>query len=444
MVTERAIAPSVAASSGFFYLRCADTPMRLESDLDLVERARELFRGLERDAFGGALRCSSSDADGVVSAQSSAYHALALRHLDPAQALSELRTLYAACQLENGLLAEERPLTPEGHAARTAEFGPLYREDGRSWMIGPPVAAYSAAQLVQQLGTDARGVLECATRQLDAIWGERLPPDTPLPVIFHPLEAGAYGSPLFDGVVESTELSEWRGEAASITRSAIACQLEPERALRAGHPFVVEDPIFCGWLLLGLEEAARAWDLLGEPDLVRKLRIRAEMIGEGIAERLWWEDEELYVGFDRQREAPLRAVTAGGLVPSATRTLLGTGSARRAVDRHLRPNASPLWGSSGISVAPIADDELADPVPWRASGISAATCYWAHLALVHSQRPADARVAREQLESLAAKAGFREFYDALSGEGSGRGADGGFTWPALVLEMRAQEGVSPG
>ena len=411
--------------------------------MNLIHRTSELFRGLEREAFGGALHCASADADGVVSALSSAHHALALRHLDPTLAISELRTLYAACQLENGLLAEERPLTPEGQAGRVAEFGPLYREDGRSWMIGPPVAAYAAAQLVLQVGASARDVLECATRQLDAIWGERLPPDTPLPVIFHPLEAGAYGSALFDGVVESTQLSEWRGEAANITRSAIACQLEPERALRAGHPFVVEDPIFCGWLLLGLEEAATAWELLGEPDAVRKLRIRAEMIGEGIAERLWWEEEELYAGLDRQREAPLRAVTAGGLVPSATRTLLGTGSARRVVERHLRPNASPLWSSSGIADAPIADDEIPDAVPWRASGISAATCYWGHLALVHSQRPADARVAREQLESLTAKAGFREFYDALSGEGSGRGADGGFTWPALALEMRAQE-VSPG
>ena len=412
--------------------------------MDLVERARELFQGLEREAFGGVLHCSSADADGVVSALSSAYQALALRHLDPALALFELRTLYAACQLESGLLAEGRPLTPEGQARRTAEFGPLYRKDGRSWMIGPPVAAYAAARLVQQIGASARDVLECATRQLDAIWGERLPPDTPLPVILHPLEAGAYGSALFDNVVESTQLSEWRQEAANITRSAIACQLEPERALRAGHPFVVEDPIFCGWLLLGLEEAARAWELLDGQDVVRKLRIRADMIGEGIAERLWWEEEELYVGLDRQREAPLRAVTAGGLVPSASRTLLGTSGARRALDRHLRPNASPLWGSSGISVAPIADDEVADPVPGRSSEISAASCYWGHLALVHAQRPADARVAREQLESLVEKAGFREFYDALSGEGSGRGVDGGFTWPTLALEMRALEGISPG
>ncbi|MEE8314627.1 MAG: hypothetical protein V3R91_09910 [Myxococcota bacterium] len=409
--------------------------------MDLVERSRELFRGLETDVSGGALHVAAAEVGSVISALSCAHHALALRHLDPALALSELRTLYAVCQLESGLVAEERPLTPESQAARAAQFGPLYREDGRSWFVGPPVAAYAAAKLVQQVGPSARDLLECATRQLDAVWGERLPPDTPLPVILHPLEATAYGSTLFDAVVESRQLTEWREEAANITRSAIACGLDPERALRVGHPFVVEDPIFCGWLLLGFEETARAWEFLGEPDLVRKLRIRANVIAEGAAERLWWEEEEIYGGLDRQREAPLRAVTAGGLVLAASRTLLAGGGARRAVDRHLRPSASPLWRSTGISVAPIESDDTPDPdpVPWRANGISAATCYWGHLALIHSQRIADARIAREQLERLTDNAGFREFYDAFSGAGSGCGLEGGYTWPTLALEMQAAE-----
>jgi hypothetical protein len=35
--------------------------------------------------------------------------------------------------------------------------------------------------------------------------------------------------------------------------------------------------------------------------------------------------------------------------------------------------------------------------------------------------------------------GFREFYDAWSGEPGGAGAESGFTWPALVLEMRGNE-----
>ena len=88
------------------------------------------------------------------------------------------------------------------------------------------------------------------------------------------------------------------------------------------------------------------------------------------------------------------------------------------------------------SAGPIRPDFDPDPVPWRANTVSAATCYWGHLALTHGGRASEARVVREQLETLALEVGFREFYDAASGVGSGAN---GFSWPALALEMRAQE-----
>ena len=408
--------------------------------MDLEQRARQLFESLKADAFGVSLHRSALDSAPSISAWSCAHHALALRHLDPVLALEELRGLYRSCQADDGLLAEERPLSKDDAAARAASVGPLYRDEGPSWLIGPPVAAYAAARLSLQMGDAARDVLESATRQLDAIWGERLPPDTPLPVILHPLEAGVFGSPLFDSLVESAEPEEWREEAASLTRSAVACRLDPERALRMGHSFVVEDPVFCGWFLLALEETARAWESAGAPDVVRKLGIRAQMIAEGISSRLWWEEGELYVGLDRQREAPLRGVTAGGLVPAAARGLRSESAAKRAVERHLRPSACELWGPRGIGVTPLDGDATgSEAIPWRGNLISAVSCYWGHLALVRAQRPGDARVARTQLEDLVGAAGFREFYDGSSGEGFGAGSDGGFSWPALALEMRAQE-----
>ena len=65
--------------------------------------------------------------------------------------------------------------------------------------------------------------------------------------------------------------------------------------------------------------------------------------------------------------------------------------------------------------------------------------YWSHLALVRAQRPSDAKVARKQLEERIEEQGFRKRYDALTGEGHGAGAEDGFTWPALILEMEASE-----
>lgn len=373
----------------------------------------------------------------------SGYHALALRHLDAESASTELRTLYSAAQLDEGLVVGELPLPgSEDHVQRATErFGPLYREDGRSWLIDPPVAAYAAACIGAEDAARGRELLSRATRQLDAIWAERLPPDTNLPVLLHPFESGAPASPLFDDVVDVESFDEWSAEIASLTRSAVACRFEPARALRSGHAFVVEDPLFCGWFLLALEEAARAWERIGDAAAATRMRIRSEMIAEAIVERLWWQEEEIFAGFDRRREEPLRIVTAGGMLPAATRALLEEGTAKRTVERYLRPSGSPLWGPKGISFNPV--DPHAEPVhralPWRGNVVLGVTQYWGHLALLRAQRPADARVARAQLEERIEEQGFREFYDAISGVGGGAGEEGGFTWPALVLEMRASE-----
>ena len=48
----------------------------------------------------------------------------------------------------------------------------------------------------------------------------------------------------------------------------------------------------------------------------------------------------------------------------------------------------------------------------------------------------------ETEEALIARVGFREYYDANTGRGHGAGESGGFTWPALVLEMAAEEHAS--
>jgi hypothetical protein len=60
------------------------------------------------------------------------------------------------------------------------------------------------------------------------------------------------------------------------------------------------------------------------------------------------------------------------------------------------------------------------------------------MALLRNQRPDLATQARGQLEALIGRSGFREYYSAETGEGFGAGKEDGFTWPALVLEMRAE------
>ena len=405
--------------------------------MEFERRCRELVSRLARGADDLSFHVADPAAPSVLSAWDSAHLALVLRHIDPAAAAAELRALYRACQRDDGLVAGARAFDARARAARQAELGPLFGEDERSILIAPPVAAYAAARLASAGGAPLRDLLANATRELDAIWGHRLPPDTALPVILHPLESGCARSALFDELVEQDSDESWREESATLLRSASACQLDPERALRAGHAFVIEDPSFCGWLLLALEACAQAWEKLGDTNACRKLRIRSEMIAEGVAGRLWWEEQEIYAAWNRGRQSPLRAVTAGGLVPAAARSLLEEGTPKRAIDRHLRPAASPLWVAQGLSHRPIKRDERGPLVSGTAE-VSPVAMYWAHLVLTRADRGPDARVARTQLEELALERGFRERYAAALEDPSADGSDVSF-WPGLALEMRALE-----
>lgn len=411
--------------------------------MEFEARCRRLVPNLARELDGTRFHTCDVAAPAVLSSWTSAHLALGLRHLDPAAAAAELRSLYALCQRDNGLLAAERVVGDRERALRTAEVGPIFGEDNRSLLISPPIAAFAAARMARTNGAAFRDLLECATREIDAIWGERLPPDTPLPVILHPLESGVPRSALYETLVEAEDDDEWRDDSATLFRSAAACQLDPERALRAGHPFVIEDPVFCGWLLLALEECARAWEMLGDTNACLKLRIRSEMIADGIGARLWWDEQEIYTAWNRGRQSALRAVTAGGLVPAATRTLLHEGTSKRAIDRHLRPAASALWSSRGVFHTPprSAERDERDAHAQRPDAASPVAHFWAHLVLARADRPVDARVARTQLEELALSRGFLDRYEMRPDETIALADDASF-WPLLALEMRELERAS--
>ena len=397
--------------------------------LEIDSRCRELFDELRRDGFSEQFHAPSPEAEGTISAWTSAHHALSLRHIDAAVARAELLAVYHACQRDDGLVARER------REGGLDELGVELDSDGRSRFIDPPVAAYAVARMILDGQLDSDELLEAATRQFDAIWAERLPPDTSIPVILHPIESATPHSSLFEGVVESRTGPEWYAEIANVARSAIGVDLQPARALRAGHAFVVEDPVFAGWLLIALEDLGRAHEEAGDSATSLKFRVRSNMIKDAIQERLWWPNEEIFGAFDRARGEPLRGVTAGGLVPAASTGILEEGGGKRAVERHLRPSAAPLWGAHGLSIEPQPrDQEEVDLRTGRA--VTPIAQFWAHLALSRAGRNADARVARGQLENLVEGHGFHERYDPRSGAPSGRR---GFSLGTLLLEMRASD-----
>jgi hypothetical protein len=99
-----------------------------------------------------------------------------------------------------------------------------------------------------------------------------------------------------------------------------------------------------------------------------------------------------------------------------------------------------MWGPRGFAAGTVRPGAgVRDFVQWDGNAVWGATVYWAHLVALRLGRLAEARRLRGQLEELIVAHGFREFYDAWSGEPGGAGARLGFTWPALVLEMASEE-----
>src|SRR5215475_5057653 len=108
--------------------------------MDIYSACVEMFQRHRVEAFGGVFHLPAADEYNCLFAWDSAYHALALQHIDVAVAEAELKILYDANTASDGLLSHERPAPGSEERTRIVlqTLGPIYRDDGRSWLIDPP------------------------------------------------------------------------------------------------------------------------------------------------------------------------------------------------------------------------------------------------------------------------------------------------------------------
>ena len=226
-------------------------------------------------------------------------------------------------------------------------------------------------------------------------------------------------------------LREFKG----LTVSCRAAGMAPDAALAAGHGFVVYDPTVCGWYLLALEEVAAACRARGREAEAQEAEATAGDVARDVDALLWWEEGHIFVAYDLTRTRQLHGIGAMGLLPAASRALTESGLSERVAEHHLRPDG-PMWGAKGFAAGTVvADRGVGRYVQWDGNAVWGATAYWAYLLAARLGRWAEARRVRDQLTGLIDAHGFREFYDALTGQPGGAGEGSGFTWPALVLDM---------
>lgn len=406
--------------------------------MDIYSACVEMFQRHRVEAFGGVFHLPAADEYNCLFAWDSAYHALALQHIDLSSADAELDILFEANTASDGLLAHERPAPGSEERTRIVlqTLGPIYRDDGRSWIIDPPTAAYAAGRLYDPKREDAATLLDSGVALLDAIDKHRMVKADAPPVILHPLESGTDASPQFDALVNTASRLDYLLDCVALSQNLQHLVYSAERALAEKHGFVVSDPTFCSWQLLSLEALAEACTRTGDPARAAKLTARAEALGAAMMRTMWNEEHELFVAYDHVNARQLTTPTFGGVLAAASLTMLNDQIGSRIVKRHLQTQDSKFLGAAGVSFNPITDTPV-DPwgLLWRGDVATGATSYWAYLALMRNNLPELAQRIRMQLAALIEKSGFREFYGAVAGEGIGAGANAGFTWPALVLDM---------
>ena len=262
-------------------------------NVSLRDRCSALFRSHQVTAFGGTFHVPDRDTYPALFAWDSGYHALSLLHLDPSQAMEELRTLYCANRLPDGLLSHQRYVPGAEEHQRFIEelFGPMFDGD-RTPFVDPPTAAYAAARISLAIGAPADQLLDEAVSHLRALARCRTVGGCSLPAVLHPFETGTEGSALMRGLLPGG-LGASLARLKELTTSCCAAGMAPEAALADGHGFVVYDPTMCGWYLLALEEVAAACRARGRKAEAEEGEARARVVAQDVGALLWWEEAHL-------------------------------------------------------------------------------------------------------------------------------------------------------
>lgn len=359
----------------------------------------------------------------------SCFHAIVWRHLDPARAREELRTLLRAGRLDgfvpHTVFWHERPFWRRAPFYATESF----RGERATAHIQTPMLAL-AWELVAEVSTDDPGF---ATEALDALrlhydWlaEHRDPDDDGLISIIHPDESGLDDSPKYDAVFGW--MSHYLPGYFWLVERSRRLGYD-SREIIERYDEHVEDVLVNVMYALSLRALGR---LAGEGGEGRYTG-RAERVEKALLERCWDERAGLFWDLAGRAQEPIRISTWSSLAPLALPSL-PEDVARKLVERHLldrRRYAAPC------GIPSVAMDE-----PSFQPGFHLFRCWrgpsWVNTAwllvppmrrLGYEERAAQ---AVDSLTRAVERHGFREYYNPLDGDGL---AARRFGWSTLLVDL---------
>jgi glycogen debranching enzyme len=373
----------------------------------------------------------------------SCFHAVALSHVDPERARVELRSLLAN-QQPDGFVAHVTFWQREKFEALLSTYSIAYRTPYLSDCIQPPVLAEATAAAARGSGGDAflAEILPKVRRYFDWVHAVRDPDGDGLMATLQPDESGLDHTPKYDAylgireVVHQEYVDAWQRVAGPYdTVGRVA-----ERMFEL-DVFVLEDVLVNTIYAENQRVLAGLLQRVGDAAGAAQMRARAARTLAGLLEKCWDEEAGLFFDVAGRREEKLRVNTVSALLPLALEDL-PPGVAARLIAHIEDPRE--YW-------APFPVPSVAMTEPSFAAGISGEklvfrgptwmnTNWYLSRGLRRHGRADLARVVEDRSAQLVERAGFREYYDPLTGEGHGARD---FSWTALVLDMLARHESSP-
>lgn len=426
----------------------------MTSHTTAARRAADVLRENRRTGFSaGAGRaydytCPSPETYPFQWAWDSSFHAIALLHVDPVRARTELSSLLSAVT-GTGFLPHMVLWQDDLRPRATAEFRIDLWEGWRSVTIAPPVVARSVERVYE-----ATLDLAWLKRSLPALRGffawlhqHRRSPRTGLLEIYQPDESGLDMSPKYDlalGLGASspdTVRDDWHGAMRRLI-DGYSHDRRPESPLREAKAFVWNDVLVNSVYADGLMSLSRLQAAAGAPAAVsRRTAAAARDVWTALLDHCWDPERGAFFDLDLVTGQRVEVLTATSLFPLVN-DALPEPVAERLLHDHLL-NEREFWLPNPLpSVA--ATEPSFDPV--FATGAIFRGSSWVNLnwylywGLRRRGYADEARHLAVRTAECVAAQGLRECYGPYDGEGHGARS---FGWSALVLDLLHAEGLAP-
>jgi glycogen debranching enzyme len=375
----------------------------------------------------------------------SAFHAVALLHVDTELAKQELRCLLQGAQ-PDGFIPHMLLWEQGFHDAAQREYSIVLADAFHTATIQPPVLARAVWRVYRATG-DAAFLAEAlppVLRFFRWLQAYRDPDDDGLISIIQPDESGLDASPKYDVLMELTGLEpseilpQLRRSMRRLFDAYAAYRADPARLPRL-DVFNWEDVMVNTIYADGLGLLADLCRAAGYPTAAAaKLERRFRRVCGALEDRCWDDRAGVFWDLYGADEHPARTLTVTCLFPLVLRTL-DRSMAVRLVEDHIL-NEAEFWLPYPIpSVAatePTFDPENRALATWRGPTWVNSNWYLWQALRAHGYAEVATELARRTVAMLD-RGGVREFFNPYTGEGLGA-VD--FGWSALVLEMIHVEG----